>query len=124
MSSTRSGHRAVPATCGEFNAAFAWRIRAGRSRLSKRLGREFGPREMAQMLSRLAGYTVSPDDYRNYENRKKPVVMPADLIFHFAELTHTTVDALLASIHPGGTTVGLAGNIPEEPEEHDSPVRA
>jgi len=89
----------VPAARRALNDAFAQRIRAGRDRLSRRLGREVTHREMAGMLSRVAGFTVSADDYHKYENGKE--LMPNALFFHFVELTDTTVDALPAPVDPG-----------------------
>jgi len=88
----------VPIARSAFNAAFAQRIRAGRARLSERLGYTVTQREMAQRLSRLAGYAVSTDNYRKYERSRKPVLMPHDLCFYFAELTDMTVGALLVPI--------------------------
>jgi transcriptional regulator with XRE-family HTH domain len=85
-----------------FNATFAQRIRAARERLSKRLGRRVTQREMARMLSNAAGYTVSAGTYGKYENSSKPVLMPLGLLFYFAEITGTTLRALLAPVaHPG-----------------------
>jgi len=85
-----------------FSAAFAQRIRAARERLSKRRGRLVTQREMAQMLSNAAGYTVSAGTYRKYENSRAPVLMPLELLYYFAELTGTTLKELLSPVaHPG-----------------------
>jgi len=102
MTAARADRRGVPAARREFNAEFARGIRAGRERLAQHLGHEVTQREMAERLSRLAGYTVSADSYRKYENSKKPVALPMDLLFHFAEFTYTTPDALTAPVDPSG----------------------
>ena len=90
--------------CREFNAAFAWRIRDARRRLSRRLGRRVSQREMAAMLSERAGREVTAAEYAKFENSAKPAVrghqMPHDLIWHFCEITITAVDALYRPVKP------------------------
>jgi hypothetical protein len=45
---------------------------------------------------------VSAGTYGKYENSSKPVLMPLGLLFYFAEITGTTLRALLAPVaHPG-----------------------
>lgn len=88
----------IPPGRSAFQLEFARRVRSGRERLSRRLGHDVTQREMAQMLSRAAGYEVGADNYRKYENSKKPVMMPHDLLFHFAEITGTTVGTLMAPL--------------------------
>jgi len=94
-----------------FNAAFAGRVRAARDQLSKRLGREVTQREMAERLANAAACTVSADTYGKYEDSSQPVLMPLRLLYYFAELTGTTLEALLAPVpYPGCESYQVSAN--------------
>lgn len=90
----------IPAGRSEWRREFARRVKESRERLTAIEGREVTQREMARLLSQAVGYQVEADEYRKYENTSspKPTMMPHDLIFAFAELTHQTCGSLLAPL--------------------------
>lgn len=93
----------VPVRRSAFNFEFACRIREAREGLRQQEGREVTQREICERLSKIVGYTVSPDDYRKYEidrehpPARKPTMMPHDLIVPFAEITGLPAGILLGS---------------------------
>lgn len=80
----------VPPARSAFKLAMAARIMAARK--AKKLSRK----EVERRLSDAVGYEVK--EFRKFESGPKPSFMPHDLLFHFAEMTGTTVGTLVAPV--------------------------
>ena len=80
----------VPPARSAFKIAMAARIKAARENA------KLSQSEVEMRLSRAVGYEVR--EFLKYESGSKPSFIPHDLLFHFAEMTGTTVGTLVAPV--------------------------
>lgn len=80
----------VPPARSAFKIEMAARIKAAREAAG------LSQSDVEARLTRAVGYEVR--EFRKYESGAKPSFIPHDLLFHFAEMTGTTVGTLVAPL--------------------------